>query len=114
MRIYELENQIMAKYGYTFNDLENDDWRSLFDLKRNQPAFKEAVRRYFNENNVIDFLFDLFEYDKWVDELSTDIKYIECMLGWENDPIEMLEADMESIGMIANIIRKQGVNHETV
>ena len=58
-----MEDEIMSKYGYTFEDFEDDDGRMIFD---GWDGYEDILPKYFCGEKLREFKMDLTKYKQIV------------------------------------------------
>ena len=97
--LFELENDILKKYNYTFSDFEEDDGRDLFDLNDSFIGFQNILDKYFARPLQHKIKKDLENYDEIREEFN---KIYDALCVLENKDLDYLVV----IKLINNLIKE--------
>ncbi len=59
--LYKQEEALMAKYGLSYDDVESEDWRAIFDEESYRVV--ELVKRQVGVENFRRFMGDLYRFE---------------------------------------------------
>jgi len=74
------ETKLMAKYGLKIEELEDEDWRDIFDMLPHQAA--AIVKKYVAPHKVDKFMSDLYQHNAMNNEVYFLLHQLEDVLGF--------------------------------
>jgi len=95
--LYVNETKLMAKYHLKIEELEDEDWRDIFDMLPHQVV--GLVKKYVAPNKVDKFMGDLYQHNTKTNEVYSLLHQLENVLDFPKYS-ELSEHLMQTINVI--------------